>query len=239
MTARRYCAVSFTLVAIYDKAEDLFGALYYWQEPYCEMYVVETLEEAHIIATQRYAALFYGHPNHFGIQPMDLPATGYFAVRAPKESMIPMHLQQASVPMLTAPSGYALQGGQSVSYQTWEQNQQPELMTQGGPLVGGAWSVVHLDGYMVLGELNSLIGEISSPDCVYPHAKWWWHPEHATFWAQMEYADRFSRCFDIRDTYPAMPNRPVGVGEQFKSTYTDFKPSDSFAFNKLKNIGIL
>ncbi len=232
-----YTAVSPNYVAVFDGETALGNSLYYWMEPICEVYKVETLDEATVVARQAYSRIFNGHPAMFGVHTMALPATGTFAVQTPPQSRLmvapygnesylpagpPVMLPQA----IGSPMPESLNGGVAVM--------------QGGPLSqGGAWSLVWLSGYAVLDGIGSLIENISQPDCLYPHATWWGNTGHAALWAQREYAERVSCCFDVRDFYPAMPDRPVNVGERYINPSEDYPPSDSAVFQKLRKMGIL
>ena len=67
--------VSFNQVFIGRTAEELYNALYYRHYPFCEIAVLNTLEEAQCYAWQRYHANFLSNPYLYGFAPMPLPST--------------------------------------------------------------------------------------------------------------------------------------------------------------------
>ena len=234
MKTNFYAAISLHFVSVTEGESELGNVLYNWGEAQCEVYKLETAEEASSTAAQIYARRFFSHPACFTAQAMALPAAGQFAVQASAESrlMLPSANDGAAVvPALPFPTADATlpQSGHPL----------PTALPCGGPLSqGGAWSMVWIGGYAVLDSIGSLLANISQEDRRYPHAVWWGNPGHAVMWAQREYSERHSRMFDVRDVYPAMPDRPVGVGEQFVNPNCDQKPSDSAVFRKLRDAGI-
>lgn len=229
-----YAAISLHFVSVTEGESDLGNVLYSWGEPQCEVYKVETAEEASVMASQIYSTRFFSHPACFTSRAMALPAAGPFAVQAPVESRLMLSSANdgaAVAPALPFPATDATlpQGGHTP----------PTVLPCGGPLSqGGAWSMVWIGGYAVLDSIGSLLANISQPNRRYPHAVWWGNPGHAVLWAQREYVERHGKMFSVRDAYPAMPDRPVGVGEQFVNENCSQKPSDSVVFRKLRDAGI-
>ncbi len=239
-----YSIVAYCHVVVCDNEAEMFNHLYYWQEPYCEVYVVNTMEEVQMISRQSYTRLFYSSPNHFGAVALDLPASGCYAVQSTytqKDDIA--HFQQAPVLQVPAFTGGIVQGGGPVlpmSVEVTEPQAVSGMVSQGGPLTRcGAWSVTWVGGFAVISNIQQLVELVSDDECVYPHAKWFGYPEHAALWAQREYSERYVKCFDVRDFYPVMPSSPVGMDRKFISGKADVKPSDSATFKKLKEMGLL
>ena len=223
-----YLSVSFNYVSVYASTNDLYGGLYYWPEAYCEVFSVGTMEEANVLARQIYAGLFYSHPEHFGIAPMSLPATGCYSAHTENPLYLP-----------SAERNFIPQGGMSslpVTGNDAECATAPIQANQNisSPLKYGAWSIVWSHGYGVAIGLEALVNKIAEK--TYAHGKWYPDSARASFFAQAEYAYRMSRTCDLRNGFFQMPDAPVKPGQQYDSQKNDF---DSSVLRTLRDSGLL
>lgn len=224
-----YVIVSFNYVSVCDTTTDLYGGLYYWPEEYCEVFSVETMEEANVLARQVYAALFYSHPAHFGTMPMSLPASGCYSVQA--EGKLRMSNPESGfLPQETKVYPLLLIGKADTDTNSVEQPCARMCL----PLRYGAWSIVWCQGYGVAIGLEALVNKITEK--TYAHGKWYPNSARASFFAQAEYAHRLSHTCDLRHGHFNMPNVPVKPGQQYDSQKNDF---DSSVLRTLRDSGLL
>lgn len=235
-----YVLIALENIAVVEGVDALASYLYHWPRAQCDVYSLESTEEAAVLARQVYGFQFYSHPKSFALQPMALPMTAPFAIKAPGEARL-------------SNTKYAFEGEQSMQApelhdvammeQTIGLVEHREPIPEGNPCFqGGAWSVVGLDGYAVENRLENVISMLSGKEFLYPHAKWWANPSHASMWAQREYAERFFRRYDARDFQFTRLERQVSVGEQFKDEIYDSRENsrvDYAVMQKLREIGFI
>ena len=150
MNNRFYVAVAYQHICVEENVQRFFEALYHWPEWYCEAFSVETMEEANLLARQKYMACLACCPTYFGHVPLSLPASGSYCI----ESSTPPPVQPV-LPMLPSPDPVAAISPNSQGYPSTE-TQIP--VAQSSPLIAsGAWSVSYIMGYAVEEDLEKLI----------------------------------------------------------------------------------
>ena len=233
-----FAVISQNYVLVTASMEELQAALIFWPEAPAEVFATESIAEANFAASQCYARRFYSHPECFKLRPLPLPATGCYAVKAPETASFPRTDASLLPPVAVAPDAeyslsttncLAAEPGNSVTFE------------HRGPLTrGGAWSVVGANGYAVAESIEN-VTELLGNAFIFGHATWWANPQHAILWAQREYSERFSRCFNIREFRPVLPSRPLLPGEMCKDEDFDDKftsQAENPIFQKLRRFGV-
>lgn len=232
-----YSIVSPMGVSVCDSAQEAFNTVYYWPFNYCEVFTVETLEEAHILTNQVYNARFRGRPMLFNEEPMMLPVSGTFRTIDPEAERLMPHLDESgTMPVLNLPTTSVINNPsnniasvQSVTYQ------------QPSPLIGsGAWSVTFFGGYFLENDLSRLFGTLDTQ--MYAHAMWWPKTQTASNWVMKEYADRFCCSFDLRDGDFQHPPELLEIGQIYIDSRVingEMKISQNDIIQKLRGYGLI
>lgn len=234
---KHFLAVSWNHVAVLDNVQALFDTLHDWPEASCECFRLTTQEEAHCLAQQHYIRRFYSHPCCFNAHPMALPAAGTYAIEAFEGNRL-KSFQPEGGHSMTVQLPYPAQMATSAPGKVSPRSQFMGI-PHGGPLVYGAWSVVWQFGFTVADNIHKAVGILGDEDYIYPHATWRGDTNCAAWWAQVEYVNRCSRICSFRETYPAMPQRPIEANEVYVPSEGDVSSSDSAVLRKLRDVGLV
>lgn len=235
-----YVMVSPVNVLTTKTLQETYNSLYCWPFPYCEVFAVETPEEAAVLARQIYNARFLVRTEFVGWNPMSLPSACPIALidtRAPMAKAMrpsPMMLPgmqvgtSQNIPVSSVPIGQVPACGEVTFHQP-------------GPLVlMGVWSVSYTWGFAVEDNLENLVYLLEAKKN--PHATWWPSAETASCWARKDYIDRFIRFFDLLEVDIQLPNYILEPGQEYNdSRFEDggMELSESTAMKNLRNAGLL
>lgn len=220
--------------------QETYNSLYYWPFPYCEVFAVETPEEAAVLARQIYNARFLIRTEFVGQNPMSLP------------NACPIALMDTRAPMAEAmlPSPMMLPGMQIGTSQNTPRSPVPvgqvpacseATFQQPGPLVQmGVWSISYTWGFAVEDNLEKLVYLLETKNN--PHAMWWPSAEVASYWARKDYIDRFIHFYDLRDIDILLPDYMLKPGMEYNDPRFEdgnMEISESTAMEKLREAGLL
>lgn len=238
--SRFYAIVSLNHVVVTDDYDELREDLMFWPDERCEAFGAETIEEANVLAIQTYAVRFFGHPGHFGLVPMALPANGCYSLAAPLGSDFPSTLSH----LRNIPEA---KGTPVKEISAFEQGSPLQLApirpnTVGVLSHGGAWSIVGMNACALTENAEEVAGLLAEEEMIYPHAVCWGDISVAIRWLQFEYAKRISTRYDYRNYYPPQMNRDLLVGEQFADSQYEERErgySDTPVMQRLRGFGLI
>ena len=202
--------VSFNQVFIGRTAEELYNALYYRHYPFCEVAVLNTLEEAQYYAWQRYHANFLSNPYLYGFAPMPLPMmsnkSGY-NIRGNDFVEIPVDVVPTNNNELANISNQQMTFcSDSMSYDkpVLKENVNDRLY----------WAIDAMNGYAVASNLDELIHFLLNVGLIYSHAVPYGNECLAAVNSRSAYLNRFSCRYGFSEEIELLQNL-ISSGEYF------------------------
>lgn len=194
--------------------QELYDILHNRICPVCEVYGLNTLEEAHVLAKQRWPYRFYTNPAFGGRTPMPLPATGTFQLK--DSSLLEQPALQTKGALCDYPA-FGIIKGEATSVQTTDQ---PAAEKAADVNVGITWGIDAINGYGTAPNLDCLIYYLVDPRWGYPHALTWWDASLAIAKAYEAYLGRFFRRYDsAMESAPVHNPSDMGAGDCFEDGY--------------------
>ena len=203
--------VSFNQVFIGRTAEELYNALYYRHYLFCEVAVLNTLEEAQYYAwQQRYYVNFLSNPYLYGFAPMPLPMmsnkSGY-NIRGRDFEEIPADtVQSTNSELFNIPAQQMPLCSDSMSYDkpVLKENVNDRLY----------WAIDAMNGYVVASNLDELIHFLLNVGLIYSHAVPYGNECLAAVNSRSAYLNRFSCRYGFSEEIE-LPQNLISSGEGF------------------------
>ena len=202
--------VSFNQVFIGRTAKELYNALCYRHYPFCEVAVLNTLEEAQCYAWQRYYVNFLSNPYLYGFAPMPLPMmsnkSGYNIrgrgfVEIPADAVHSTNSELSNVPAQQMPLCSELM---PYDKPVLKENVNDRLY----------WAIDALNGYAVASSLNEFIYFLLSVGLIYSHAVPYSNEYLAAVNSRSAYLNRFSCHYGFNEVIE-LPQNLLSSGEYF------------------------
>lgn len=202
--------VSFNQVFIGRTAGELYNALCYRHYPFCEVAVLNTLEEAQCYAWQRYYVNFLSNPYLYGFAPMPLPMmsnkNGY-NIRGRDFEEITVGVVPTNDNELANVSNQQITFcSESMSYDkpVLKENVNDRLY----------WAIDALNGYAVASSLNEFIYFLLGVGLIYSHAVPYSNEYLAAVNSRSAYLNRFSCHYGFNEEIE-LPHNLLSSGEYF------------------------
>ncbi len=176
--AKTFLMIS-AVVGVTSDAQDIFNEITLRTQAPCELFLVDSLEEANDLAFQRYGISFYGVQRDNNARPMSLAISGEYLLTT-DESLLPATQRQAC-----GSTGYI-----------------PQLPIDWG----GAWAVIGINGFGIRYDIGDVLNIFLHSDLIYPMARWYPTPQLAIAQAYATYSRRFFTRYNGKNAYPVMPN---------------------------------
>lgn len=210
-TYERYFVI-ITWAEVYVKRglQELFNDLYHRWGAACEVFALETLEEANLLAIQRWPFRFFANPNLRGKTPMPLPASGTYQR---KDEALERELAANALPQRYLPS-YGVQQPAMQGLLAPQNNAVPM-----GELQGIFWSIDAMNMYASASDLNTLVSFMGDPQWIYPHALAWGDPNVAIQKAYEAYFARFYRRYSSSQECPSLSEQELRTGDSFEDVF--------------------
>lgn len=172
-----YCVVSLNLMGVTDDLQVLYNNLYYrTKQGSCEITVIESLEEANLLAMQRNCFLSYW----LGKDAMRLPVSGTYFLKRTVSVLEPFstHLYE---PIYNKPMRAMADAEMEI------------------------WGISFANGFAVVTNLNALMNYLEHRR-YYVHAVWYpWNLEQANLYARREYIRRFYARYNAMEEQIILP----------------------------------
>lgn len=220
--------------------QELYDVLYNRLFAACEVFVVDTMEDANILALQWWPSHFYVNPMLQDLTPMSLPACGTYSQkdgRVLKQLGVQAQAELRSYPAfgISKPAPTPSQADNSVAKDT------PNNINSG--LI---WSVDAMNAYTTAPDLNCLAHHLFDAGLVYPHARPFpdCDPEYALAMAAYAYVRRFYRRYESSKECVSPPTslNDMHEGDIWKDIYFEDREAarvENPAMTRLANLGLL
>ena len=207
---RYYVVITWSEVYVVTGSQELFNVLYYRIGAECEVFVLQTLEEANVLACQRWPFRFYSNPFLLGHLPMPLPSSGTYKQ---KDEVLERELME-NARSHNSPLSFGVQ-------QTAMQGLPvPQVSTVPmGEIQGIFWSIDAMNMYASAPDLNALVYCMDDPRWIYPHAQSWLDCNMAITKAREAYLARFYRRYASLRECPSLPEHEMGMGDSYEDGF--------------------
>lgn len=187
MNEKAFLMVSLGVICVTADPQILFNELFLRKYPQADVFCLPNMEEANLLAFQRYGIQCYASPQSGPNSPIALPTSGSYIVAISTNDTnegFDNNFSLMPVPLSVDSSG--------------------------------TWSITALNGFGAGFCLSDMVECIMTEKLVYPIAHWHTDYSRAYQWAQFEYAHRFFSHYSGMTVSPRVPNgNQMAPGKMF------------------------
>ena len=228
-----FAMVTYDNVIVTQSIEELMTAISQRQFFYCEVTVLNEVEEAARYAVQKYYAMFYANPflSEESAMPLPTPASNQCYNLKSNRLMTAISESDKNLELTeVSPTAFNLM---------YPQYKNPELLQNSS--VGTFWSVEAINGYAVASDLNMLAYLLTRQGFIYPRAVPYQNEVLASIKARAGFIERFARRYGFESEQLAyLPI--IGSGHYFVDEFhqeREVRRIDNPTTQKLLDFGLL
>lgn len=233
-----FAMVSYDNVILTQNIEELMAVISQRQYFYCEVAVLNEVEEATRYAAQKYYSMFQSNPFLSEVTPMPLPSPESQQTYNLKSHRLTTEIneQQESDKIL----GLTLSGASPSSFNLmYPQYNNPAIFQNS--VAESFWSVEAINGYAVADDLNKLAYFLTRLDFIYPRAVPYQNEILASINARGEFINRFARRYGFEsESLESLPI--IASGHYFVDEFhqeREIRRRDNATMQNLLEFGLL
>lgn len=208
-----FLLISTGLMGILDDPQSLFDELCLRTYPATDVVRLTSVEEANVLAFQRYGILFHGYQQEGTSPPMRLPVSGKYLLAT----------------AVTAAEEQALLS--------------PQMMVSAPIDFSGVWGISALNGFGGGFGLSYMVTALLNDALNYPVARWFPNYDSSLGWARYDYVRRFYSYFAGTSISPRIPSfEQMAPGRMFVDSEFEANSKqrqESGALRRMLDVGLI
>lgn len=230
-----FVMVSYDDVIVPQRIEELMVAINQRQYFYCEVAVLNEVDEAERYAVQKYYANFYANPFLAEETAMPLPSPASKQFYNLKSNRLRTAIYENDKNLELTPSGVSPSNFNLM----YPQYKNPELLQNSS--VGTFWALEAINGYSIANDLNMLAYFLTRQGFIYPRAVPYQNEFLASIKARAGFIERFARRYGFEsEQFEYLP--VIASGNYFVDEFhkeREMRRTDNPTMQKILDFGLL